>query len=361
MWKLLVLANFAFSIQILSPTTKLKTRPNVSTFIRPFKLSSSNSTLSITISCVSHFGIQVFHNQKPVCEKTFKESIPNLNKILKQLYTLLDFDLNFLEIRYFIFDEQTKESLSFTQTIKTLRSLKFKQTNQTIVFKHLHLKENIGFLKLKNDNENYELEVVSTGDWPQELHAFFVSGTLSIALKKKVNKNTPTTIFFYIRDKPSGIVSGSFEAKLLIPIELYDEPVFLIVLVIGFLGFVLAGLIAFGVYTNQDTKSINPLENIATPQTLKIKNPIEPDRILTSSIMKWDKSVSITKPSKFGNHINDFDIDLPTKEIRLSGDIKNKIDLSVISHTKELEDDEDHKEFLNKEFDENEKRKNEKL
>lgn len=360
MWKLLVLANLAFSIQIQSPKTKLKIRPRVSSFIRPFKLSSGNSTLSITISCVSYSAIQVFRDQKPVCGETFKDSIPNLNKILKQLYTLLDFDSNFLEIRYHIFDERSKESLSFTQTIRTLRSLKFKQTNQTIIFKNLHLKENIGFLKLKNDDETYELEVVSTGDWPPELHAFFVSGQLSIALKKKVNKDTPTTIFFYIRDGPSGIVSGSFEAKLLIPIELYDEPVFLIVIVIGFLGFVLAGLIAFGVYTNQDTKSINSVENIATPQTLKVQNPIEPERILTSSIMKWDKSVSNTKASKFGNHIHDFDVDLPPKEIRLSGDIQNKIDLSVISHTKELEDDEDHKEFLNKEFDGNEKRKNEK-
>lgn len=358
MWKLLVLVNLAAAIQILSPTTKLKIRPNVSSFIRPFKLNSANRSLSMTISCVSPFGIQIFHDKQPVCGKTFQDSIPNLNKILKQLYTVLDIDLNFLEIRFFISDEQSNESLSFTQTIKTLRSLKFKQTNRTIIFKKLHLKENIGLLKLKNQFDNFELEVISTGDWPQELHAFFTSGTLSLALKKKVDKNTPTTISFYIRDKASGIESQSFEARLLIPIELYDEPVLLIVLIIALLGFALAGLIAFGVYTNRDTKSVARIDNIATPQSLKTKNPIEPDRILTSSIMKWDRSASMTKPSRFTNHISDFDVGLPSKEIRLSGDIKNRIDLSVISHTKEFEDEEDHKNFLNKEFEDDEKQKN---
>lgn len=295
---LLLTLSFTQSFKLKLSSKELKIRPNVSSFVHPLKIIGPESQYSLLINCNSSENAFVFFENSSICDKNMIGSKNRINKILRECYTLLKSTKSHVEFRYVITDTLSNKTMSFRQIVSSFDKVDVEIIKKEIIFTQIGKEEVFASVNENSGMSPVNFRIDSSQNWPEELKVIFKNGQISIKLTQKASKNLPSTIFFKILDDESKIVSDRLSIKLLIPLDLYDTPIWVMALSLACFGVFVILIILVSFFTRAiksdfSTKALEINDNInfseAQPNfnQRKISSPI----VVLESIASRPKSM----------------------------------------------------------------------
>ena len=295
---LLLILSSTESFKLKISKKKKKIRPNVSSFVHPLKIVGPDSQYSLLISCNSSENASVFYENSSICEKNLIGSKDRINKILSECYTFLKSTKSHVEFRYVITDALSNKTKSFRQIVSSFDKVDIEIIKKEIIFTEIGKEEVFASVNENSGMSPVDFRIDSSQNWPEELKVIFKNGKILIKLTHKASKNLPSTVFFKILDDESKLVSDRLSIKLLIPLDLYDTPIWVMALSLACFGVFVILIILVSFFTRaiksdfskkalEINDNVNFLESQPNLNQLKITSP----KVVLESIASEPKSM----------------------------------------------------------------------